>query len=134
MAIDGLIVLRSAFDHAETAARLEQALQAKGIMLLARIDHAAAARQAGQELRPTLLLVFGNPKVGTALMQAAQTMGIDLPLKALVWEDEGGAVWLGYDDPARAARRHGLGTEVTPTLQAMTTGLQALAKEATGAA
>ena len=75
--------------------------------ILARIDHAAAAANVGMALRPTEVLIFGNPLAGTPLMQAAQTIGIDLPLKALVWQDDAGKTWLAYNDPTWLARRHG---------------------------
>ena len=88
--------------------KLIGAVTAKGLAILAHIDHAGAAAEAGMELRPTDLLIFGNPKGGTPLMQANQTMGIDLPLKALVWQDQDGKTWLGYNDPAWlcASARH----------------------------
>jgi uncharacterized protein (DUF302 family) len=97
--------------------------------IFARVDHARGAAEAGMQLRPTELLVFGNPRAGTPLMQAAQTLGIDLPLRALVWEDAAGASHLAYDEPAWLARRHGLAG--APALDAMTQALAALAKEAT---
>ncbi len=112
MSIEGLTTIRSAFGPEETASRLEAALKAKGNAILARIDHAAAAEQAGLTLDPTLLLVFGNPRVGTALMQACQTAGIDLPMKALVWQDSSGQTWLSYNEPGWIAERHGVAAEV----------------------
>ena len=86
--------------------RLEKIVKERGLMVFARIDHAAGAQRVGQILRPTELLIFGNPKAGTALMQCNQTVGIDLPLKALVWKDASNQVWLGYNDPAHLAHRH----------------------------
>jgi uncharacterized protein (DUF302 family) len=91
-----------------TIDRLEAMLKNKGIAVFARIDHAAAAAAVGMPLRPTELLIFGDPTAGTRLMQAEQTIGIDLPLKALVWEDANGGVWISYNDPAWLAVRHGL--------------------------
>lgn len=105
---DGLISLVSTHSAAETTDRLENAAKERGLTIFARIDHAAGAAEVGQSLRPTTLLIFGNARGGTPLMQQAQTIGIDLPLKALVWQDEGGVVRISYDDPAYLARRHGL--------------------------
>ena len=107
----GLVTVRSRDSVKQTVDRLEAALTAAGVTVFARIDHAAGAASVGMALRPTELLIFGNPKAGTPLMQARQTIGIDLPLKILGWEDEAGAVWLTYNDPAGLATRHGLGAE-----------------------
>jgi uncharacterized protein (DUF302 family) len=129
MAADGLITLPSAYPAHETADRLAAAATSKGLTIFARIDHAAGAAEAGLDLRPTELLIFGNAKGGTPLMQEEQTIGIDLPLKALVWQDAAGKTWLSYNDPAWLAARHGLGPEgVTDTLSAV---LAALAHKAT---
>lgn len=106
-AADGLISLKSPHSAQATMDRLEAVIKDKGMNVFARIDHAAGAEKTGQSLRPTELLIFGNPKGGTPLMQCAQSAGIDLPMKALVWEDETGQVWLGYNDPAYLAKRHG---------------------------
>lgn len=105
---DGLITVQSAFSASETMARLEGQVNERGLTIFARVDHAAGAERVGQSLRPTELLIFGHPKGGTPFMECAQTVGIDLPLKALVWEDEAGRVWLGYNDPAYVAARHGV--------------------------
>lgn len=105
---DGLIAVKSPFSPKETMDRLENLLQQKGMTIFARIDHAAGAKKVGKTLRPTELLIFGNPQGGTPFMECAQTVGIDLPLKALVWEDATGQVWLGYNDPAFLAARHGV--------------------------
>jgi uncharacterized protein (DUF302 family) len=88
--------------------RLETLLKQKGMTIFARIDHAAGAAKVGRTLRATELLIFGNPQGGTPFMECSQTVGIDLPLKALVWEDASGQVWLGYNDPAFLAQRHGV--------------------------
>ena len=132
MAPNGLITLGSQFDPKKTMDRLAAAVTAHGLAILARIDHAAAAAEAGLDLRPTEVLIFGNPRAGTPLMQAAQTMGIDLPLKALVWQDEGGRVWLSYNDPQWLARRHGATVGTEKLLAAMASGLAAVGAEATG--
>jgi uncharacterized protein (DUF302 family) len=131
MAIDGLVTLRSAHGFKTTLERLLQVLKAKGVTVFAQIDHAAGAAGVGMTLRPTTLVVFGNPAAGTPLMQAAQTAGIDLPLKALVWQDAEGAVHLSYNDAAWIAARHGAGA--LPTVGAMAAALKAFASHATGA-
>jgi uncharacterized protein (DUF302 family) len=96
MSADGLITLRSSHGPKDTMNRLEAELKAKGATIFARIDHTAGAAEAGLPLRPTELLIFGNAKAGTPLMQAEQAIGIDLPLKMLVWQDASGATWLAY--------------------------------------
>lgn len=116
--IGGLVNVKSSHDVAATADRLESTLQEKGITVFARIDHAAGAHKIGQELKPTLLIVFGSPAMGTPLMQRSRTMGIDLPLKALIWEDKAGAVWITYNEPDYLARRHGI-TEMADIIQKM---------------
>jgi uncharacterized protein (DUF302 family) len=108
MAANGLITMPSRFGPKETMNRLEAEFRAKGMTLFARIDHAAGAKAAALSLQPTDLLIFGNTKAGTRLMQSAQTIGIDLPLKALVWQDTAGKTWLSYNDPGWLARRHGV--------------------------
>ena len=128
---DGMIILESRHGPAETAERLIAAIGERGMVVMARIDHAAAAAKVGLDLRPTEVLIFGNPRGGTPLMQAAQTAGIDLPLKALVWQDASGTTWLSYNDPAWLANRHGLGHAVEPTVNALAAVLKALATTAT---
>ena len=107
-AVDGLVTLKSAHGAKDTMDRLESAVKQKGLNVFARIDRAAGAAKLGKKLRATELLIFGNPQGGTPFMECAQTVGIDLPLKALVWQDESGQVWLGYNDPAYLAARHDL--------------------------
>jgi uncharacterized protein (DUF302 family) len=131
MTPEGLITTASAHDPATTLQRLAAAIAAKGMTVIARIDHAAAAAKVGLSLRPTEVVIFGNPRAGTGLMQAAQTMGIDLPLKALIWQDEAGATQLSYNEPRWLADRHGLDAGADKTLAAMSEALAALAKEAT---
>jgi uncharacterized protein (DUF302 family) len=131
MAADGLITVPSAFGPKETMDRLEAEIRARGMTVFARIDHAAGAAQAGLPLRPTELLIFGNAKGGTPLMQSRQTIGIDLPLKALVWQDASAKTWLSYNDPAWLAKRHGLGHEVETVVSAMAVALSAVARTAT---
>ena len=108
MAADGLITIPSSGTVEAMLDRLEREVKARGIAVFARIDHAAGAASAGLAMRPTELLIFGNATAGTPLMQATQTIGIDLPLKALAWEDALGRVWLSYNDPGWLAHRHGL--------------------------
>jgi uncharacterized protein (DUF302 family) len=133
MATDGLISIKSNHGPKETMDRLVAQLQAKGLTVFARIDHAAGARDAGLALRPTELVIFGNARGGTPLMQANQSIGIDLPLKALVWQDASGSTWLSYNDPAGLAQRHGLGHEVEAPVKAMTALLGAVTQAATAA-
>ena len=113
--------------------RLVAEVQAKGLTVFARVDHAAGAKDSGLSLRPTELVLFGNAKGGTPLMQANQGIGIDLPLKALVWQDASGSTWLSYNDPAWLAQRHGLGHKVEAPVKAMTALLGAVARAATAA-
>jgi uncharacterized protein (DUF302 family) len=111
--------------------RLVAAVTNRDITVLARIDHAEAGAKVGMMLRPTEVIIFGNPRAGTPLMQARQTMGIDLPLKALVWQDEEGKTWLAYNEPRWLAIRHGAEAEADRILVAMAETLAAVAKEAT---
>jgi uncharacterized protein (DUF302 family) len=129
-AVDGMIRVESASAAGETMDRLEAAVREKGMKVFARIDHAAGAASIGMTLRPTTLLIFGNPKGGTPFMQCAQTVGLDLPLKVLVWQDEAGKVWLGYNDPAYLAARHGAGD--CPVVANMTKALAGFAATAAG--
>jgi uncharacterized protein (DUF302 family) len=103
---EGMISVKSAHSVMVTADRLENVLKSKGMKVMNRIDHAAGAASAGMTLRPTQLLIFGNPKVGTPLMLCSQSIAIDLPQKALIWEDANGQVWLSYNDPAFLQLRH----------------------------
>ena len=131
MATVGLTTVASAYGPKDTMDRLEGAVKAKGLTVFARIDHAGGAQEVGLPLRPTAVLIFGNAKGGTPLMQAAQTIGIDLPLKVLVWQDAAGKTWLSYNDPGWIAKRHDLGHEVDATVGALTGALGAVAKAAT---
>ena len=131
MATQGLTTMQSSFGPKDTMNRLEAAVQAKGMTVFARIDHAAGATAVGLSLRPTEVLIFGNAKGGTPLMNSVQTIGLDLPLKALVWQDASGDTWLSYNDPAWLAKRHGIGAETEPAVNNMTAVLNALAKAAT---
>lgn len=130
MSDNGLITIASAHSVSETIDRLIAAITPLGMNVFARIDHAAGAAKVGMPLRPTQLLLFGNPKGGTPLMQDQQTAGIDLPLKALAWEDAAGRVWLTYNDGAWIAQRHGLGAASAAAVTAMTAGLEKVTKAA----
>jgi len=131
MTENGLITIRSRHAPGETMSRFEAEYKAKGLTIFARIDHAAGAAAVGLPLRPTELLLFGNAKGGTPLMQAVQTIGIDLPLKVLVWQDASGDTWLSYNDPSWLAKRHGLAQEAETPVQALAAALDALARTAT---
>jgi uncharacterized protein (DUF302 family) len=133
MAAEGLVTVKSAFGPEETMQRLEAEVKAKGMTVFAHVDHAAGAAAVDMKLRPTDLLIFGAAKGGTPLMQSVQTIGIDLPLKALVWQDEAGATWLSYNDPAYLAHRHGLGESTSAPVNAMSGALKAIATKATTA-
>ncbi len=127
---EGFVTVKSPYSAKQTADRLENVVKQKGLNLFARIDHAAGAAKIGKTLRPTEVLIFGNPMGGTPLIQCAQTTGIDLPLKALVWEDEAGQAWLGYNDPAYiAARHHATGCE--GVVQNLGKALAGIAQEVT---
>jgi len=104
----GLISIKSPYEVKKTADRLENALKAKGMTVFIRINHAEGALKVGKKLRPTELVIFGNPTVGTPLMHCGQSVAIDLPQKALIWQDEAGQVWLTYNDPKYLANRHNL--------------------------
>jgi len=105
---NGMIHLSSPHTVLETLARLETIVQAKGLTILARIDHSGDAAKAGFTMKPTKLLIFGNAKAGTPLMVAAPSLAIDLPLKALAWEDEESRVWLSYNSPNYLKKRHAI--------------------------
>jgi len=131
MSVDGLISKRSHFGPEETMKRLEAEVRAKDLTVFAHVDHAAGAAAAGLRLRPTDLLIFGNAKGGTPLMQSMQSIGIDLPLKMLVWQDADGATWVSYNDPAWLAHRHGVDKGTKATVNALTGALNAIATKAT---
>ena len=129
---EGMIKVKSAHSVAVTADRLENILGQKGMTVMNRIDHAAGAAKAGMSIPPTQLLIFGNPKVGTPLMKCSPSIAIDLPQKALIWEDESGTVWLAYNDPQFLKLRHA--TEgCDAVLQKVTGALGKFAAAATAA-
>lgn len=116
----------------EVADRLAEAITAAGMTVFCRVDHGANATGVGLELRPTEVLIFGNPRAGTVLMQDRQPAGLDLPFKALVWEDETGRVRLTYQDPEALVRRYGLGERSAPVVAAIRDGMAALVAAAAG--
>lgn len=130
-AVEGLVTVRSPVPVRETIDRLVAAAEAAGLRVFARIDHAAGAAAAGLGLRPSELLIFGHPRGGTPLMQERQTAGIDLPVKALAWEDADGAVWLSWNEAEWLAHRHGLGEASAEAVEAIRDGLAGLAAAAT---
>jgi uncharacterized protein (DUF302 family) len=127
---EGLTTIPSRFRPKKTMDRLETEIRAHGMNIFARIDHAEGAREAGLELRPTAVIIFGNARGGTPLMQSAQTTGIDLPLKALVWQDAANKTWISYNEPSWIAQRHGL-TNSDAVVAKMTALLSALTTKAT---
>jgi uncharacterized protein (DUF302 family) len=131
---NGLVSVESQSAKRETTDRLLSALAKRKLTIFARVDHTAGAASVGLPLRPTELVIFGNPQGGTALMQDKQSAGIDLPLKVLVWEDADGKTWLTYNDPNWIAQRHSLGSESSSSVKAMAGLLTVIAQEATGRA
>ena len=134
MAAPGLTTIASSYGPKDTMDRLEAEVTSKGMTVFARIDHAAGATEAGLSLRLTEVLIFGNAKAGTPLMASIQTVGIDLPLNALVWQDASGSTWLSYNDPVWLAKRHGLDGKTEAAVNAMTAALHAIANAATASA
>ena len=126
---NGLMSVQSRVSARETLDRLFAALTERKLTIFSRIDHAAGAASVGLSLRPTEVVIFGNPKGGTALMQDRQSSGIDLPLKALVWEDAEGKAWLTYNDPAWVAKLHGLGALSESAVKAMAELLEQLLRK-----
>jgi uncharacterized protein (DUF302 family) len=129
IAVDGLVAVKSPHSAKETMNKFEALAKERGLNIFARIDHAAGAQKVGKTLRPTEVLIFGNPQGGTPLMECAQSAGIDLPLKALVWEDAQGQAWLGYNDPAWLAQRHDAAS--CPAADNLKKALSGLAEAAT---
>ncbi|HQU16278.1 MAG: hypothetical protein B7Z66_00190 [Chromatiales bacterium 21-64-14] len=129
---NGLVTIKSAHSVPVTINRLEAMLRKKGMTIFARVDHQRGAKKVKLSLRPTTLLIFGNPRLGTPLMQCKQTVGIDLPQKILAWEDAKGQVWLTYNDPQYLAERHGLGTCGAAVVRKMSMALHHFAEAAAG--
>ena len=131
MSANGLTTIPSAFSVRETIDRLERIVTSKGLRVFVRVDHAAGAAQVGLALRPTELLLFGHPRGGTPLMQERQTAGIDLPLKALAWEDAAGHVWLTSNEAGWLAQRHRLTAQSSAAVAALDAGQGAITLAAT---
>ncbi len=127
---NGMITLKSPHSVDQTLDRFEAAVKAKGMTVFTRVDHTAGAKKVDLALRPTKLLIFGNPKIGTLLMQSKQTAAIDLPMKLLAWEDESGQVWIAYNDPAYLVERHAI-TDRAPVVEKMRKALGNFAAAAT---
>jgi uncharacterized protein (DUF302 family) len=127
--IEGLTSIQSSFGPKATMDRLDAEIRAKGLNVFARIDHAAGAAEVGLTLAPTVLIIFGNARGGTPLMQSVQTVGIDLPLKILVWQDSADKTWLSYNEASWLARRHNV-TGAEPVVNSLDALLTAIAKKA----
>jgi len=127
----GLVTIRSQVSVSETIDRIVAGATRRGLIVFARIDHADGAGKVGMQLRPTELVIFGHPRGGTPLMIDRQTAGIDLPVKALAWEDAEGKAWLTYNDARWLMERHGLGPQSADAVDAIAAGLSLLAEEAT---
>jgi uncharacterized protein (DUF302 family) len=130
--MEGLTSIQSSFGPKETMDRLETEIRAQGMQVFARIDHAAGAAEAGLTLAPTEVIIFGNARGGTPLMQSVQTVGIDLPLKALVWEDASRTTWLSYNEPSWIAQRHRI-QNAEPVVNKMMAALRAMSRKVTDA-
>ena len=128
--MNGLTSIRSRFGPKETMDRLEAEIRAQGMTVFARIDHAAGAAEVELTLAPTELIIFGNARGGTPLMQSVQTVGIDLPLKVLVWEDASGTTWFSYNEPSWIARRHGVDANAESIVNHMAATLSAMSTKA----
>jgi uncharacterized protein (DUF302 family) len=127
--VEGLTTVPSRFGPKETMDRLATEIQAREMKVFARIDHAAGAAEVGLTLRPTELIIFGNARGGTPFMQSVQTVGIDLPLRVLVWEDAAGTAWISYNEPSWIARRHGV-RNAEQVVSKMGAALSAIARKA----
>jgi uncharacterized protein (DUF302 family) len=127
---NGMIKIKSSHSVPETINKLENVLNEKGMTIFKRVDHADGARKAGMHLRPTELLIFGNPRVGTPLMLCSHSAALDLPQKALAYEDENGQVWLAYNDPAYISQRHNM-KDCEKALQKVSNALANFSRTAT---
>lgn len=113
---NGMVHLASPYSIAETLKRLDSVLQSRGLAVFARVDHSGEAEKVGMKMHPTQLIIFGSPKAGTPVMVASPTLAIDLPLKALVWEDAGGKVWLSYNSAEYLKQRHNIPDDLVKNL------------------
>ena len=125
---NGMVHLASSHSFSETLDRLESTLRTRGIAEFARIDHSGEAAKVGLKMHPTQVVIFGSPKAGTPLMVAAPTLAIDLPLKALVWEDAGGKVWVSYNTAEYLKQRHGIPDELVANIAVIGPLLQSIVK------
>ena len=121
---NGMVHLSSPYSVPETAKRLDAVLQSHGLTVFARVDHSGEAEKIGLKMHPTKLIIFGSPKAGTPLMVASPTLAIDLPLKALVWEDAGGKVWVSYNSPEFLQQRHNVPVDLLKNIAGVGTLLQ----------
>jgi uncharacterized protein (DUF302 family) len=129
--VDGLISVQSIHSVVETARRFRDAAEKANLTIFSEIDHAQNASMAGLTLGPTRLLIFGNPRGGTPLMQSQRTAAIDLPFKAIVWEDDNGTTWLTYNDPQWLAERHNIDSGASAAVSAIASGMRTLSLAAT---
>jgi uncharacterized protein (DUF302 family) len=129
--IQGLTTIQSSFDPKATIDRLEAQIQARGLNVFSRIDHAAGAAETGMQLAPTYLIIFGNAQGGTPLMQSVQTVGIDLPLKVLVWQDAANNTWVSYNEPSWIAQRHAVANRQS-AIDKLGNVISTIAREAAG--
>jgi len=127
---DGLVNVKSRFKVPHTADRFKGIITEKGMRVIKHVKHSQAAQGIGKDLKPTELIIFGNPKVGTPLMQCKRTIAIDLPQKMLVWEDDSGQVWMTYNDPTYIANRHKLSEDCRGSLGKISNALAAFSKKA----
>ena len=130
MADNGLVTTLSANSVPQTVQQLISSVTSKGMTVFATIDHGANAKEAGFAMKPTVLVIFGNPKAGTPLMIDKPTISLDLPVKVLIWEDDDAKVWLTYTETAWLARRHNLSESSQPIIQAIAEGIRLVVSEA----
>jgi uncharacterized protein (DUF302 family) len=125
---DGMVHLSSPYSVAETLTRLDSVLQSRGLTVFARIDHSGEAEKVGMKMLPTQLIVFGSPKGGTPVMVASPTLAIDLPLKALVWEDAEGKIWVSYNSAEYLKQRHNIPDDLVKNIAVIGPLLQSVVK------
>ena len=125
---NGMVHLSSAYSFSETLLRLESVLKSKGLAVFCRVDHSGEAEKAGLKMNPTQLVIFGSPKAGTPVMVASPTLAIDLPLKALIWEDTAGKVWVSYNTPEHLKQRHTIPDELVKNIAGIGPLLESVVK------
>ena len=131
-AADGVVTVKSKFKVPHTVDRLKDIVTKKGMKVIAHVNHSKAAKSVGKDIPPTELVIFGNPKVGSPLMECARSIAIDLPQKMLVWQDRAGQVWLSYNDPVYIADRHSLNNDCRKSLKKIAGALAKFSKVAGG--